>query len=213
MSYEEANVFVDALLSSHARRYVEWGSGGSTELVSWLMLSKQVADPSFKAFSIESSVEWTRVLQNRSTLIEQAAHSGRLTFLHGDVGPTGALGFPKRHPDLPTALQFVSPAQSESLPRKIDIALVDGRFRVACAYSAALHLAPDGTLFFHDFGPPMMSSRRHEYEALLREGHFDLVGLNRSLARLKLRHDLPLDPAVADQLRQRRDYWAARSAA
>ena len=48
--------------------------------------------------------------------------------------------------------------------RKFDVALVDGRFRVACAYSAALRLAPNGTILLHDFGPPMLPARRSEYE-------------------------------------------------
>ena len=58
----------------------------------------------------------------------------------------------------------------------------------------------------------MMTGRRHEYEALLREGHFALERLVRSLAVLRLRHNFPLDEKSYEALRERRDHWAAASA-
>ena len=212
MSFEEALILVDELQARRTRRYLEWGSGGSTELVSWLVVSRQLRHPSaFKAYSVESSAQWIETLRNRSSLIADATMLGGLKFVHGDIGPTGSLGFPKAKLAARRALHFVDNEAALS-HRKFDVALVDGRFRVACAYSAALHLAPNGTLLMHDFGPPMMHHRRREYEALLHEGHFVLERLVRSLAVLRLRHRLPLDPAVQEALRARRDHWADESA-
>ena len=180
MSPDEGLLLLDLLRGKHTKHYIEWGSGGSTELISWLLMSKQLSHASsFRAYSVESSLPWIETLNNRSSLVAQAVSEGQLRFLHGDFGPTGVFGFPKEEPSrLPSgaAMRYIDPVDVPS-QRKFDVALVDGRFRVACAYSAALRLAPNGTILLHDFGPPMLPARRSEYESLLREGHFSLKSL------------------------------------
>ena len=61
MSWRESFALLDALLTPapHGRRkvYVEWGAGGSTELVAFLALNNAVPG-GLRAYSIESSVEW-----------------------------------------------------------------------------------------------------------------------------------------------------------
>lgn len=61
MDESEGSALLQLLLapnpSGGPKVYVEWGSGGSTELVSWLIL-KHLPRGSLRAYSIESSVEW-----------------------------------------------------------------------------------------------------------------------------------------------------------
>ena len=92
MSMPEASLLLQQLLRS--RSYVEWGSGGSTELVSHLILTQQL-HRGFRAYSIESSTDWMKLMRARSHMIARAEATGQLQFIHGDMGPTGHLGFPK----------------------------------------------------------------------------------------------------------------------
>ena len=74
MTMVEGSVLLQALLRSRGRKantpliFVEWGSGGSTELVSWLIISNQV--PGLQAFSIESSVAWMTHMRERTPLLQ-----------------------------------------------------------------------------------------------------------------------------------------------
>lgn len=85
MSMDEGLALLDLLLQPTARVYIEWGSGGSTELVSWLIVSGQLPRRDFRAFSIESSTKWIATMHERSPLIRRAAEHGDLTFIHADI--------------------------------------------------------------------------------------------------------------------------------
>ena len=219
MTMNEALLVLDLLLASSAYRYIEWGSGGSTELVSWLSVSRQLANPGFRAYSIESSADWIQYMHSRSQMVTEANGTGALIFTHADIGPTGHLGFPKRMPTRRLALRYIAPRSIADMDRRADVILIDGRFRLSCAYSAVLQSHRDSTILMHDFGPPMIRPtrpgplnaahrRRREYEQLLREGHFTLERLVQSLAVLRLRYSWPLSPGVVQVLRERRDHWA-----
>ena len=64
MRPREQTALVHALLAPGVRTYVEWGSGGSTELVSWLMNSR-LTSSEFRAYSIESSLGWMARMRER----------------------------------------------------------------------------------------------------------------------------------------------------
>ena len=216
MSTNEAHELIRAL--SHATRYLEWGAGGSTELVAWLMLSRQVVGDNFHALSIESSELWTSALRAKGTLVSKAVASRRMHLHHPEnFFNTTGLGFPDPTEWKDSLRTNVSTggtraaalaSRSVSVPRSpgtgtgtggrgapvsgpFDVVLVDGRWRVACALYAHKHLRANGTLLIHDFGPPMFASRRHEYERVLGHGTFRLERLVRSLAVLR---PIPLTP-------------------
>ena len=70
---------------------------------------------------------------------------------------------------------------------EVDLVLVDGRFRVACALAGLPRLAADARLLVHDFWP------RPAYRApLLR--HFEVAGSAGTLVMLTPRR--PLDAAM-----------------
>ena len=194
MSDAEGGNLIKALLRPATRTYVEWGSGGSTELVSWLILSGRMR-PNFRAVSIESSAEWMAYMRGRSKLIQRAEQSGQMTFIHGSMGPTGHLGYPKGFisSDHKRSLAYVGLANRLG-GRKVDVALVDGRFRLACMLEVFKHLRHQDHVFsdasspmvlLHDFAviPPGLHQRRFdEYSQALR--FYDMNGMNDTLATL-----------------------------
>ena len=156
MRPRERTTLVQSVLAPHVQTYVEWGSGGSTELVAWLMLSG-FTPTEFRAFSIESSVEWMARMRDRSNGIRAAEKGGRLRFLHGDIGATGHLGYPLRFDPArqpARALPYVDLRKHRREVGSIDLALVDGRFRLACLLELLTCLTPrSGRVLLHDFAP------------------------------------------------------------
>ena len=99
-----------------ARAYLEWGSGGSTELVALLASCTthtthidhatathtstsspgfaSLLHPDFHATSIESSRHFLSTLLKRSAYVSRAVQRGHLTVSHANIGATERLGFP-----------------------------------------------------------------------------------------------------------------------
>lgn len=139
MTRTEAGRFLDALLMPTTRTYVEWGSGGSTELVNELLLANALPYD-FLAISIESSLQWMEHMRQRSPRLSHGVETGQLRLVHGDMGATGFLGYPLRFnpADKARALPYVS-LHRKLNGRKADLVLVDGRFRLACMLEALSH--------------------------------------------------------------------------
>ena len=140
MTRPEAERLLDALLQPTTRTYVEWGSGGSTELVNELLLAKALPHD-FLAISIESSLRWMEHMRRKSPRLSYGVETGQLRLVHGDMGPTGYLGYPLRFDptDKARALPYVR-LHRKLNGRKADLVLVDGRFRLACMMEAVSHL-------------------------------------------------------------------------
>ena len=184
----EADALLEAMLVSSGR-YVEWGSGGSTELIAWLALSRLLPRGFLKAYSTESSSDWMRLmLANRSRVVARACDQGLLEYRRGDIGRTLALGFPLDFDKLSAASRRRMHRQYVSLRSfnvaTFDTVLIDGRFRVACAIEALRFLAANSTVLWHDAAPPMVPTRYWLY----RRGwapFYDVVGYHGSLVRLR----------------------------
>ena len=190
MRPSERTVLVQQVLAPRVQSYVEWGSGGSTELVAWMMVSG-MTPKEFRAFSIESSVEWMARMRKRSKFIRLAESQGRLRFLHGDIGPTAHLGYPVNFdPGLqPTrALPYVDLQRHRHGMGSIDLALVDGRFRLACMLEAITCLTPrSGRVLLHDYSlnDPATRSRSQSYKRALE--FYRVVDHQETLATLRPR--------------------------
>lgn len=195
MTDSEGGNLLRALLRPSIKTYVEWGSGGSTELVSWLILSGSVR-PDFRAVSIESSASWMAHMRRRSNLVRLAEQTGKMVFVHGSMEPVGHLGYPKYFSprDLNRSRSYVS-LNNKLGGRLADVALVDGRFRLACMLEALKHLrrsrrSHHGTphspmVLLHDFAviPPGLHRRRfEEYSVALQ--FYELQWMNDTLATL-----------------------------
>lgn len=126
-----------------AASLVEFGSGGSTLLA--------VRSPSLRRiWSVESDPAWIARLQAQPEVVA-AEQAGRLQLQHADIGRTGDHGAP-----LDDAAEATWPAYHESVwndpaTSGVDLVLVDGRFRVACAMAALASCQPHTILLFHDF--------------------------------------------------------------
>lgn len=79
---------------------------------------------------------------------------GRLTLLHADIGPIGALGGPASET---TKCRQESWANYSSAPwshvdlNRLDLVLIDGRFRVACILETLLRVDRRPLIAVHDF--------------------------------------------------------------
>ncbi|MBV1798786.1 hypothetical protein [Siccirubricoccus sp. G192] len=155
---------------------MEFGCGGSTGL----MLEAGLP----RLLSADTDATWlARVAADPRC--GPARAEGRLRLLHIDLGPIGAWGWPADSNSLAHWPGYWrDPWEAAGM---VDLVLVDGRFRVACALYGAARLAPGAMLLVHDFWP------RAAYQApLLR--HFDLLGSAGTLALLAARR--PLDAAL-----------------
>ncbi len=125
-----------ALLESFlrpARRYVEFGSGGST------VLAAGICD---QVTTVDSSLEWLDKVAAAT-----AAEPAQVNRCFVDLGPTRAWGFPNIED--PVKFEAYSRAADPALLHA-DLVLVDGRFRVAC-FARVCELGFSGPIAFHDY--------------------------------------------------------------
>jgi hypothetical protein len=136
MSAKEQELLLAFIRNS--RRYVEFGSGGSTNLA-----AQHVKET---ILSVDSDAAWLEKVAAAC-----APYPVKPQLVAADIGPTGNWGYPTdagtrgRWPDYhegPWAL----PGAGEA-----DLYLVDGRFRVACFAQVILHCGPGAVVGIHDF--------------------------------------------------------------
>jgi hypothetical protein len=130
-------------LFCHAHCAVEFGAGGSTTLGVKLGLSRLI--------SVESDGEWIA----RTRVDESAARAqadGRLTLLHADIGPIGVFGGPAQDaPQREGWANYPSAPWSHVDTPRLDLVLIDGRFRVACILETLLKVDRRPLIAIHDF--------------------------------------------------------------
>lgn len=140
MMSEEVDLLREASRNRH--HVIEFGCGGSTIL--FLENAVEALD------SVESDKAWaTRVCGEPSAAA--ALRSGRFRMHNVDIGHTKAWGHPVDDvsktlwPRYPWAIwrNLESPA--------VDFLFIDGRFRVACALVALLHIGTPALIAVHDF--------------------------------------------------------------
>jgi hypothetical protein len=166
-----------------AQRYLEWGSGGTTVMGSWLALQRPLAGlPPLEIHSVDSSAAWIRQLRELNPLVARAEADGHLTMTSGNVPDTGQWGIPynwTRRPREDQTTQALSIVEALNASRCcFDIILVDGRFREACAMHA-LRLSHERTVvLIHDYprnkNRQYSSSISHYYHAERRD-HFGML--------------------------------------
>jgi hypothetical protein len=169
---------------SKAASLVEFGSGGSTVLA--------VGSPSLsRIWSVESDPTWICTLRQDAGIVA-AERAGRLHLQAVEIGAVGEFGYP-----LDASRQAAWPRYYESVWEdpaacEVDLVLIDGRFRVACALEALARGRPHAVLLFHDFW------NRTPYHPVL--AFTDWLGSCDSLAILRRKPSL--DQAKFDAVRQ-----------
>lgn len=180
---QEPALFASALGTS--RRYLEFGTGGSTLMAIRLRVSTMVA--------VESDPAWIDALRGHPE-IAGAIDDGRLGLVHGDVGPVAPLGYPRDYAsgtqDKVLWPNYIQAGWQEVSKRGYvpDLVYVDGRFRVGCCLSVVLackDYVPVGQapqVLVHD-----IADDRPYYEPIFR--FFDVVEAVNTLRLLRIKAD------------------------
>ena len=182
---EEFEFVVKTMANAHPATYLEWGSGKSTSFYP-LLASGQVS-------VIDGYPPWCDKVQADPT-VACMVEEGRLEFVCKapirDDGSEIKVLQEGRLPDEMLAADVATIAISyvnavEDLDHAFfDVALVDGRFRVACALKLLNYLHSNSILFMHDFWV------RQQYHVVLE--YYDVIGYARSVVALRKKSILPL---------------------
>lgn len=127
---------------NNAEYYLEFGSGGSTFTALTISNIKKI-------FSVESDLTWIQYLSSWK-IIKNALNTSRLSFIHIDIGKTGAWGFPVDDTGIDNYYKYSGEVFKDH-PSYFDTILVDGRFRVACVLKSLLESKGNITILFHDY--------------------------------------------------------------
>eukprot|EP00038_Savillea_parva_P012634 m.205950 g.205950 ORF g.205950 m.205950 type:complete len:364 (+) comp23142_c0_seq1:78-1169(+) len=187
---EEFELIVKTMIQHEPNTYLEWGSGKSTSFYP-LLASGAVS-------VIDGYPPWCRKVEEDPTVMCMV-DEGRLRFfckppVRKDGSTIAVLGegrLPDNIADADTAIiadLYVNAVDSIGTTH-FDAALVDGRFRVACALKLLPYLSQTSVLFMHDFW------LRPRYHAVL--DYYNVVGYARSAVVLRKKASLPEDHATA----------------
>jgi len=189
MKSNEVNFIITNMAVLKPRVYVEWGIGFSTSLYPLFAQETYGLDnnrpwcekvggspvvkclESFHAIKIRCTVEF-RLLRwgwvNNSDASNMAKH-----YVEDNEGILDAI---------------------RQQNKTVDVALIDGRFRVACALRLLPYLSTTGHVFVHDFW-----KRQHVYHPILQ--HYDVVSTTGSIVMLKSKYGVIIPPGVPDVYR------------
>ena len=160
MSKAEISIFDEAIKNS--QHYLEFGLGGST--IRAIQRSKA------KIYTVESSFGWLAYM--RRYMIVRFFEGKRLHIHSVNIGPTRDWGFPDNDNDNDIFEAYSSSIFHVIDPELVDLALVDGRFRVACTLKIIMSCCENSNLkiLIHDFW------NREQYHILLK--YLDTVLMN-----------------------------------
>lgn len=177
MSHDEKVIFDDAIKESH--HYLEFGLGGST--------LRAIQKSKAKIYSVESSPEWTSEM--RKYFVLRYFENKRLYVFPVNIGPTRVWGHPESDNNQ-NLFEAYSSSIFGSIDRKaIDLALVDGRFRVACTLKIILscHENKNLKILIHDFW------NRKQYHVVLK--YLDIVKKADTIGLFTIKNNVDIESA------------------
>ncbi len=139
-----------------ADKYFEFGSGGSTQLACL------VGKPTLEIWTVDSSASFLQGVMARPCLKNISVD--RIHAITVDIGPTGNWGYPLNEDEHHRHKWAAYSKATSNITSKLDVILIDGRFRIACAVQAMLH-HPRSKILIHDFFAE--HSNHREYRKLL----------------------------------------------
>lgn len=180
MSRKEKSVFDEAIRESG--HYLEFGMGGST--LRALQKSKAVI------YTVESSPAW--IDHMRGYLLIRRFEKTRLHVFPVDIGPVRHWGYPSSDAFRNEYEAYSSKVFHLIDSRLVDLALIDGRFRVACALKTILECHGNAKIriLIHDFW------ERPQYHVLLR--YLDVMKRVDSIGLFSIKRDIDLKEAEKD---------------
>lgn len=174
----DAELAVYSKYLSGAKKYLEYGCGGSTYMAASRTPSLE------QIVSVEGAGGWIEKLKKEAP-IRDAVASGRLTFHHIDYNADeGGWSAPKdmsKHHLFPQYSDVVKSYPANTF----DMVLVDGRFRVACIAKLYDHVSESTKIIVHDF------MNRPQYHCVL--AFFEIVEKVDTLVCLKKKEKVDRD--------------------
>jgi len=166
----------------HSKHYLEFGMGGST--------LRAIRKSKAKIYTVESSPEW--IADMREYRVVTCFENKRLFINSVDIGQTRLWGYPESKHSRNLYPSYSSDVFNVIDPSQIDLALVDGRFRVACTLKIILECHQNSNLriFIHDFW------NRQEYHIVLK--YLDTLEAIDTLGIFSIKTDLDLKLVRAD---------------
>ena len=110
--------------------YFEFGSGGSTNIVSYYKL---------KSYSVESDLTWHKKLKDNKI---------NAIYITVDLKTRNKVGYPGKETKINDWKKYI---QSYHREYNADIILIDGRFRVACGLDVFQKIRNDTIILIHDY--------------------------------------------------------------
>jgi hypothetical protein len=180
MSKIEKAVFDDTVKES--QHYLEFGLGGST--------LRAIQKSKAMIYTVESSPEWLDYM--REYTIVRYSENKRLNIFLVNIGPTGDWGYPESasHQEIFGAY---SSSIFDSIDKKlIDLALIDGRFRVACTLKLILECHQNHRLqiLIHDFW------NRDQYHVVLK--YLDTVRRADKIGLFSIKDNVDIESLTID---------------
>jgi hypothetical protein len=144
-------------LLDNCNYYLEYGSGGSTYQAS---LKKNIK----KIYSIESDIQWQNNLKKNT-------NNNKVNFIYIDMKTSlNNWGYPGKDATNEEKINYSEQIKliDKDIINKLDLILIDGRFRVACCLKCHEVINNNTLIAFDDFKP-----RFNEYSEVL--NYFDIV--------------------------------------
>lgn len=148
MSETELALFVQCLKG--VRVYYEFGVGGST-VFAWNECLLQAITP--EVYGVDTSAEWIKQ-------VTDLLSSPTIQLKHVDVGALKDFGYPASSAPNKGWVEYSTSITHAPHPHRIDLVLVDGRFRVACFIQSVLTCSVGTKILVHDY------SRRPSYRVM-----------------------------------------------
>jgi len=136
--------------------YFEYGTGGST-------YQANIRNNIIKIYSVESDIQWLNKLQ-------QQIRSGKVVFLYNEMdAQPNKCGYPGENSTPTQMINYSNHIRnlSKDEQQKIDLVLIDGRFRIACCLKCFDVIKSDCLIAFDDF------LNRKQYHIVL--DYYDII--------------------------------------
>jgi hypothetical protein len=165
MTDNEIEFLVIKLCNDNTKRFLEFGSGGSTLAAAFCNVQEIV--------SLDNDEKWLQVVRAHNTWRSSSSHMQQLFV---NTGKIAAFGRPTNNSSFADFIHY-SHAVLQYSKGPFDVILVDGRFRVACALVSMQRMTNRSVLLLHDY-------ERAEYHVL--ESVFEKVMQVDRLVQFKL---------------------------
>lgn len=133
----DVQLFTSVVTNPSAKKYLEFGCGGSTEIVA--------KKTKMSIVSVDSSTEWLCKVERR---VRSLGRQENFTAVYVNVGKLKKWGHPADRKFVHAWPDYSGVSKNHT---DADVVFVDGRFRVACILQTILFAKNNPTIVVHDF--------------------------------------------------------------